>query len=159
MPCCLLRQLALMLAPHTGLNIRQDQGHRGSICDGPHCSVLLKASTCCSSDLNCQGSQAHSQLYHAIKASPWEVERPDASLYEFPVSYLCFDRDIVRCVGRCGPRLVTRPGITLQRCAGPEQAAANCPGAGRGPGLPAQAGHHAWRLDWWQRDAALSTSH
>ena len=51
MPCCLLRQLALMLAPHTGLNIREDQGHRGSMRASPHCSVLLKASTCCSSDL------------------------------------------------------------------------------------------------------------
>ena len=33
MPCCLLRQLAWMLAPHTGLNIREDPGHRGSMRD------------------------------------------------------------------------------------------------------------------------------
>ena len=88
-----------------------------------------------------------------------EIQTLDTCFYVFLALYLCFERDIFRCVGCCRPRLVTRRGITLQRCAGPEQAAANCPGAGKGPGLPTQAGHHAWRLDWWQRHAALNSSH
>lgn len=77
----------------------------------------------------------------------------------FPVYTHALEGKFPCCVGCGGPRLVARRDITLQRRAGPEQAAANCPGAGKGPGLPAQAGHHAWRLDWRQRHAALSTSH